>query len=290
VLNGEATMHRKRQFVIIFVVILNTISTFFFTTLSNQQYLNGCVLIADKGKILYRNAFGYSDFIAKTKVTTNSMFDLASISKQFTAIGIMILREQGLLEYSSNIRTFFPQLPYDSITIRNLLNHTSGLVDKDDLINRYWDRTKIITNDDFLNLLREHQPPLAFRPGAEYQYSNTGYLLLAVIIEKVSGLTYGEFLRSNVFAPTGMKRTMNYRRRYMPEVINDYALGYVLSLEHDGYALPDSVERDKRVIYSDGLQGDGTISSTVEDLFRWDRCLYTSGAFIRFWLAHSQFR
>ena len=248
----------------------------FFTTLYKQYHLNGCVLVADKGEILYKNAFGYSNFIAMTKLTANSMFDLGSITKQFTAAGIMILREQELLEYSTNIRTFFPQLPYDSITIRHLLNHTSGLVDLDDFINRYWDKTKIITNEDFLNLLIEHQPPLAFRPGTEYQYCNTGFILLAMIIEKVSGMDYGEFLRRNIFAPAGMTRTMNYRRRYRPEAIDDYAFGYVLSLKHGGYALPDSVEQHKRVIYSGGLQGAGTISSTVEDLFRWDRCLYTN--------------
>ena len=81
---------------------------------------------------------------------------------------------------------------------------------------------------------------------------------------------------TQLFIPAGMTRTMVYRRRYLPEVINDYALGYVLSLKHKGYSLPDSVESDKRVITLDGLQGDGSISSTVEDLFRWDRCLYTN--------------
>ena len=89
--------------------------------------LMGCVLVADKGKVVYKNAFGFSDFENKRKLTTNSMFELASISKQFTAMGIMLLHERGLLEYTSNIRLFFPDLPYDNITVRHLLNHTSGL-------------------------------------------------------------------------------------------------------------------------------------------------------------------
>ncbi len=203
------------------------------------------------------------------------MFELASISKQFTATGIMILHEQGLLDYASDIKVFFPGLSYDSITIRHLLNHTSGLYDYEDLINTYWDADEIITNEDVLNLFREHQPALLFQPGDKYKYSNTGYVLLALIVERVSGMPFGEFMKNNLFIPSGMTRTMVYRRRYMPEVINDYAFGYVLSLKHKGYSLPDSVESDKRVITLDGLQGDGAISSTVEDLFKWDRQLYT---------------
>ena len=281
-------MYSNKFIIIIFAVVTFNLSSLcysqdienkldsFFTTLSNQYHLNGCVLIADKGEVLYKNAFGYSDFNVKRKLTTNSMFELASISKQFTAMGIMMLCEKGLLNYSSNIRKFFPGLPYDSITIRNLLNHTSGLIDSEDLINRYWDRTKIITNEDILNLLREHQPSLLFQPGEKYKYSNTGYIILALIIEKVSGLTYGEYVKQNIFIPAGMERTMVYRRRFMPEDINDYAFGYVLSLKDKGYSLPDSVERVKRVITLDGLLGEKSISSTVEDLFKWDRCLYTN--------------
>lgn len=100
-------------------------------------------------------------------------------------MGIMILCEQGSLNYSSNIRTFFPELSYNGITIRNLLNHTSGLIDYADLIHRYLDANKIITNEDILNLFREHKPPLLFQPGDRYKYSNTGYILLALIIEIV---------------------------------------------------------------------------------------------------------
>ena len=281
-------MHSKKFVIIFFAVVTFNLSTFcysqdienkldsFFTILSNRYHLNGCVLIEDKGEILYKNAFGYSNFDVKRKLTTNSMFELASISKQFTAMGIMMLCEQGLLNYSSNIRTFFPELPYDNITIRNLLNHTSGLIDNEDLINRYWYGTKIITNEDILNLLVEHQPPLLFQPGDKYKYSNTGYIILAIITEKVSGLTYGEYLKRNIFIPAGMKRTAVYRRRYIPEEIYNYASGYVLSLKHKGYALPDSIEKYTRVITYDGLQGDGSISSSVEDLFKWDRCLYTN--------------
>ena len=246
-----------------------------FTTLSNQYHLNGCVLIADKGKIIYKNVFGYSDFKVKSKLTTNSMFELASMAKQFTAMGIMILKEKGSLEYSSNIRTFFPGLPYEDITVRNLLNHTSGLLDYESLISEYWDSTKIITNEDILNLYIEHQPPLKFQPGDRYNYCNMGYIMLALIIEQVSGLKYEEFMKRKIFIPSGMKRTIVYRRRYRKEKVADYAFGYVLSLKHKGYSLPDNVEKHKRVITWDGLKGDGSISSTVEDLFKWDRCLYT---------------
>jgi len=247
----------------------------YFTTLSRQHHLNGCVLIADRGEVIYKSAFGYSDFDEKSALSTNSMLELASIAKQFTALGVMLLYEDGLLDYSSPIQAFFPDLPYDDVTIRHLLNHTSGAPDYRDLLDAHWDGSRIATNRDVLNLLREHRPPLQFQPGDEYQYSNTGYVLLVLIIEEVSGLTYGEFLKRRICVPCDMTRTMVYRRRYKPEAIDDYAIGYVLSFEHKGYALPDSVARYGRVITMDGLQGDGSISSTVEDLFRWDRCLYT---------------
>ncbi len=248
----------------------------FFNTMHRQHDLNGCVLIAEKGKIVYKNAFGFSDYNTQKELTTNSVFELASISKQFTAMGIMILYEQGLLEYSSNIKTFFPEFPYDNITIRNLLNHTSGLPDYESIIPEHWDTSRIITNKNLIDIYQEYKPPLQFKPGDQYRYCNMGYILLASIIEKTSGLSYGEFMKRNIFIPLGMTRTRVYRRRYKPEIIDDYALGFVMSLKHKEYILPDSIENYKRVFYSDGLLGDGSINSTVEDLFLWDRCLYTN--------------
>ncbi len=247
-----------------------------FNTLYHKHDLNGCVLVAEKGKVIHKKAFGFSDYNKQKELTTNSMFELASISKQFTAMGIMMLYEQGLLKYSSNIQTFFPEFPYDNITIRNLLNHTSGLPDYENIIPEHWDTSRIITNKDLIDIYNEYKPPLQFKPGDQYRYCNMGYIILASLIENISGLSYGEFMKKNIFIPSGMTRTKVYRRRYIPEVIDDYALGYVLSLKHKGYILPDSIESHKRVFYLDGLQGDGCISSTVEDLFLWDRCLYTN--------------
>ena len=246
-----------------------------FAALQAREQFNGCVLVAEKGQVIYEKAFGYSDFYSKKKLTTNSLFELASVSKAFTAMGIMMLKERGLLDYADEVKKYVPQIPYDGITIRHLLTHTSGLPEYEPLFNQKWDKTRIAANDDIWTLLEIHKPSVNFKPGEQWRYSNTGYALLASVIEKVSGVSYGEYLQRNVFQPLNMERTRVHRRRYQPEPVSDYALGFTFSFAKGGYALPDSIENLKYVYYLDGIVGDGCVNSTVGDLLKWDRALYT---------------
>jgi len=244
-------------------------------SLFKQKIFNGNVLIADKGKIIFEKSYGLADEKTKRKLNSQTIFELASVSKQFTAMGIVLLEKQGKLNYEDKISKYIPELAfYGDISIRNLLNHTGGLPDYIDFFEEKWDKTKIATNQDIVNVFAKYRPKVIFQPGEKYQYSDTGYTLLGSIIEKVSDKTFGQFLSENIFQPLKMKNTFIYRSRFEPKKIENYALGYVT--DSLGYkVLPNSFGKEFYTYYLDGIVGDGTVNSTTEDLLKWDRALYT---------------
>ena len=157
-----------------------------------SKKFNGNVLIAEKGEIIYKNSFGLANESTKEKLNLNSVFELASVSKQFTAMGIVKLKEKGKLNYEDKIGKYLPELNFYDISIKNLLQHTSGLPDYMQLldsllIDATWDnKTKIATNKDIIAIFSKHKPKLLFEPNTKWEYSNTGYALLASIIENIS--------------------------------------------------------------------------------------------------------
>lgn len=238
---------------------------------------NGNVLVAKGGNVIYQQALGYADFNSKRKLNDSSAFELASVSKQFTAMGIIILREKKLLAYDDKVIKFFPDFPYDNITIRHLLTHTSGLPAYEDQFEKNWSHSKIAFNKDVLEMLRLQKDTLFFKPGTQWKYSNTGYAVLAAIIDKVSGMSYNKFLAKNIFMPLGMTHTFVYNTRRSGEKIPaNYALGFVYSDSLKRYILPDSLKKFDIVYYLDGIVGDGCVNSTTGDLLKWDRALYTN--------------
>ncbi|MBP1995074.1 serine hydrolase [Paenibacillus eucommiae] len=247
----------------------------FFHTLAEKEHIYGAVLVADKGEVIYKAAFGCADLSSGRKLTTNSVFELASLSKPFTAIGVILLEEQGKLQYDDLIERWLPELPYPGITVRHLLCHTSGLPDYMALFFEHWDRSQIATNQDVLQMLIKYHPPVHFQPNDSWLYSNTGYVLLALLIERITGQTFPQYMQENIFQPLGMKDTRVYNRRYRSEQIPDYAYGYVYDVHAGKLELPDLVEETKYVTFLDGIQGDGTVNSTLDDLFKFDRALYT---------------
>ncbi len=247
-----------------------------FTQLHREQKFFGNVLIAEKGNILYQKSFGKANNATNADLNAESLFELASVSKQFTAMGIMLLKKQGKLSYDDSLRKFIPELPYYNITIRQLLHHTSGLPDYIELFIKNWDTTKIATNKDMIGLLATKKPAILFAPGVKWEYSNTGYALLASIIEKASGIDYGAYLNKYIFKPLGMKRTMVFRRRFEKKEMPNYAYGYVFDEGSKTFVLPDSLPATASMVYClDGIVGDGTVNSTTNDLLKWDRALYT---------------
>lgn len=246
-------------------------------SLYSKEKINGNFLIAEKGNIIYSHSFGLANETTKEKLNENSIFELASCSKQFTAMAIMILKESGKLNLDDRIIKFIPELSnYNNITVRNLLNHTGGLPDYVEIMDSIFDKTKIATNKDIISIFSKYHPKMLFEPNTKYKYSNTGYALLASIIEKVSGQSYAEFLKQNIFNPLQMTNTFVYTRRYMPQKVENYAFGYVYSDSLKKYVLPDELDETKLVIWLDGIVGDGCVNSTVIDLLKWDRALYTN--------------
>lgn len=246
-----------------------------FTSLYDNNEFNGNVLIADAGHIVFEKSYGLADEAQQKELDSNSMFELASVSKQFTAMGIVQLQKEGKLKYTDLISEYIPELAfYGTITIENLLYHTSGLPDYMELMEKHWDKTKFATNLDIVNVLQEYKPELDFETGQEFAYSNTGYALLALIIEKVSHQSYGKYLKEKIFDPLDMSRTTVYQSRYQPRVIEDYALGYLTIETTKDKVLPDCLGKQFLSYYLDGIVGDGMVNSTTHDLLKWDRALY----------------
>ncbi|HVU56631.1 MAG TPA: serine hydrolase [Puia sp.] len=234
---------------------------------------NGNVLVARAGKVLYQKSFGYSNFDTRAPLDEHSLFELASVSKQFTATGILLLKDEGKLSLSDTLRKFFPGLPYSNVTIRHLLTHTSGLPDYMDVMIKKWDHKKIAFNTDVIQFLATERIPADFRPGEKCVYSNTGYEMLASIIEKVSGEPFEVFMMEHVFKPAGLQHTRIYNTRRSGETIENYAYGYTYVDSLKKEVLPDSLKAMDFVFYLDGIVGDGTVNSTTGDLFLWDRAL-----------------
>jgi CubicO group peptidase (beta-lactamase class C family) len=251
------------------------------TSIYNSGKLNGNVLIAEKGQVIYNRSFGLANEITQEKLNENSVFDLGSIGKQFTAMAIVILKEQGKLNYDDKITKYLPELSeYSNLSIRNLLNHTGGLPDilklnNDPDANEYYSANlvgKTLTNNDVITFFSKYKPKTKFEPNSRFEYSNTGYAFLASIIEKISGLTYAEYLDKVIFKPLKMNNTLVGSRRLLPKKINNYAYDYVYSDSLKKYCSPDSLKDIKIIIL---LEGNGGVHSTVDDLLKWDRALYT---------------
>ena len=234
-----------------------------FTYYSTQKGFNGNVLIAHEGKILYKNCFGYSDIRKRIPLNIESVFQLASVSKQFTAMAIMMLEEEGALQYTDPVTKFIPSFPYPDVTVWHLLTHRSGLPNYMYFAGKYWKNKRLfMDNDDLLRMMSVYRPRPDFRPDQRYRYSNTGYAVLASIVERVSRLRFDEFMEKHVFQPLGMANTFVFNHK------NAKTVAYQ-TLGHN---------KNRRKTYDDflgGVVGDKGIYSTVDDMYIWDQMLYT---------------
>lgn len=243
---------------------------------AQQKYFrfNGNVLIAENGTVIFQKSYGFANFDTERLLNDSSVFELASVSKQFTATAILLLKDKGKLQLTDSLRHFFPELPYSHITIRHMLTHTSGLPDYEWPMREKWGKTKIATNSDVIAFLAKEKLAVLFEPGKKWEYSNTAYALLASIVEKVSGQSFAEFLKQTIFQPLGMTHTRIYNtRRSLKDTIANYAYGYLFNDSLKKHLLPDSIPYFNYVIYLDGIQGDGVVNSTTNDLLKWDRAI-----------------
>jgi len=236
-----------------------------FLTRHQKRYnFQGNILVGHKGHIIYKQAFGYANPKTKTKLDENSVFQLASVTKQFTATAIMLLQQKGYLSYNDTVQKYISDFPYEGITIEMLLNHTSGLPNYMWLLENRWNENRIPDNDDVLKLLNKHKLNLYFTPGTRFNYSNTGYVVLASIIEKVSGIAYGEFLDEYIFSPLEMENSFVYNPAN-PETTEKKVSGY-RTWGRSYRTIPNTI--------NDGAVGDKGVYSTVNDLYKWDQALY----------------
>lgn len=239
---------------------------------ARQKDFSGVVLIADKAKPVYYKAFGYREFAGKIPLQKTDIFELASVTKQFTAMIIVMLKEKKKLSYDDLVEKYL-DIPYKGITIRHLLTHTSGLPDYQAVMDQYWDKTKVAGNEDCIAYLKKYAPPKLFEPGAKYTYSNTGYLLLASIAEKVSGKDFIELSRQRIFRKLKMKDT-DIRTPEAKKVITNFAIGHINVKGRDQYVRADSFPSSDYTIWLGNRKGPGRISSTASDLLKWDKALY----------------
>ena len=227
----------------------------------------GCALAVYRdGKIIYAKGYGLANIEENVASTSQSVFDIGSTSKQFTAASILLLERQGKLSINDDIRKYIPELPDygQKITILNLLNHTSGLRDYLALMELAGINTDSVTTDEDALQLITRQKALNFAPGNDWLYSNTGFFLLSVIVKRVSGKTLREFAAGNIFAPLGMVHTQ-YRDDHTSLIANR-AMAYDPNEKHDGFTLDVSYFEQT---------GDGAVHTSVEDLLKWDENFYT---------------
>jgi CubicO group peptidase (beta-lactamase class C family) len=244
------------------------------SNLASNNKFSGVVLIAENGKVKYNKAVGYIDYANHKPLNKYSIFELASVSKQFTAMTIMMVKEKGLLRYDDLVEKYI-NIPYKGMTIRQLLTHTSGLPDYQAIMDSYWDKSKVAGNDDIINYLNKYAPPKLFEPGEKYLYSNTGYVLLASILEKVSGRDFIEFCNTEIFNKLKMNHTAIRSLQEKAEIKN-FAIGHVFVPERNDYIRADSFPSSNYTIWLGNRKGPGRISSTADDLLKWDQALYTN--------------
>jgi N-acyl-D-amino-acid deacylase len=235
------------------------------TYLHERDMFNGTALFAENGKILYKKAFGTANIATKEPLRTNSAFNLASISKQFFCMMVMILQEQGKLNYDDKVQKHLPDFPYDTITIRHLMTHTSGVPEYFDVLLRHTKSTDTINNAEMIAVFKAVKPALDFKTGEKWNYSNTNYVYLASLIEQVSGQKVATFFQERIVKPLGLKETYIYNLD-MPTSPKNRVYGFKYL---EGKQKLDDLTR------FDGIVGDGNIYSSVEDLLVWEQSFST---------------
>ena len=221
-----------------------------------ERGFNGAILVAERGKVIFSGGYGFADFQAGSPNTTETVFKLASVTKPITALCVLQLRDRGLLALDDPISKYLPDYPDgSSIRIIHLLSHTSGIPEYATVA--FLGRAdRPYASEELLRHFRDKKP--RFTPGTAFEYSNSNYIALGLIIESVSGMTYGDFVAKNVFGPVGMDSS-----RY--GAVAGLATGY-LRLAADGGIAAFPI--DLSSMYSSG-----GLVSTVEDLYKLDRAL-----------------
>ena len=235
--------------------------------LHRTRGFNGNVLVAKKGKIVYEKAIGWADYLHRDSLKIGSQFELASVTKTMTSTAILLLMERGKLKLDDDVKKFFPDFPYDGVTIRLLLTHRSGMMNYvyfiDDIYRKnHLNQRKGLTNAEAMKMIADYKPTRFNEPNKRFLYNNSNFMVLGSIIEKVSGMSYAQFMQENVFKPASMAHTHVYSKAVYDKIPVDV-------VGHDRGQWRYSVVQN----FLDGPVGDKGIYSTVGDLFLFDRAL-----------------
>ena len=230
--------------------------------LEKNENFHGSILIAKEGSILLNEGYGFANFDQNTLNKTQTKFAIGSVTKQFTAMAIMQLSEKGLIDVNDSLSKYLPDFPNGNlITIHNLLTHSSGLVNFTELMEFYTLSSNNQTPMDILNLVKDK--PLIFKPGEKFSYNNTNYLILGMLVEQLSNMSYEDYLQENIFNPINMNNTgISYGKNN----------GLHDATAYSGYL--EVVPIDDEVLLR-GAYGAGNMYSTTEDLYRWSEALKT---------------
>ena len=248
--------------------------------LNGRHELSGNILVATAGKVIYRRSLGYADVSAQKLNDDSTTFILASLAKPFTAVAILQLKDKGKLRLDDNVVKYLPDFPYGTITIRQLLSHTSGLVDMQIFQAPYRaDTSKIFSNADIIPAIKGDKNALLAQPGEKYSYSNTGYGILVLIVEKISGMPFQDYLQQYLFRPAKMGHTY-IRSRLIDQNPTDpnRSKNYDFpSYAPEKLVVADEIKKYKvSLINLGGILGPDAVVSTSGDLLRFDQALYGS--------------
>jgi len=239
------------------------------TKLNQSGKFNGAVLLAKRGDTVFESYYGLNGGSGLEKINSHSSFNLASVSKQFTAMGIVLLNSKSSLEYDDEISKYIPEFEfYEEVTIRNLLHHTSGIPDYMRLVIKHRVSEDPLTVSELIDLYIKEKPKLNFNPGEKFEYSNTGYVLLSEIIERASNQNFYEFMAENIFMPLGMIDTQVFNL-----LSENHPKNRVYGYGHK-YWLYGGKKQSKDLNYFDGVAGDGGVYSSATDLALWHKSLH----------------
>ncbi len=244
----------------LYAPLRTSIDTFLLHRMQRGDF-SGNVLFAEKGRIIHQQSYGFTTPGGKDSLQLQHTFQLASVSKPFTAAAVLLLRERGKLSLDDSLEQYLDSFPYTGITLRHLLCHRGGLGNYLYFCEDQWpDKKQVLTNDSVLAIMRRCRPKVYYQPDQRFDYSNTGYALLASVVEKVADEPFETFMRREIFEALGMQHTFVYHKLRNPDI----------PFRLEGF---DRLGRQVEDAYQNGVVGDKGVYSTVYDLYLFDRAI-----------------
>lgn len=243
--------------------------------LSREDSFSGNVLISERGRVIYEKSFGYADAASRKPLDAGTIFLVGSVAKTFTATAVLILKERGRLALDDSVTKYLPEFPYRSVTLRHLLSHTSGIPEyqSEEIIKEI--AGKGVDNAGLVKVFARLALTSQFEPSSRWEYSNTNYILLALVAERASGIPFHRFVRENIFVPAGMTRSFLFLGSVPDRLKKGVAAGHRFT--NPLATEPVNVEtlEGARCSYAtrQNLYGAGNVYTTARDLLKFHQAL-----------------